>query len=474
MLACPACKATKRIFDRTIEHAGVQHQFWICNACSSGYYDPPPVVDYSEHTASEFAIRDYVESNASISTLGSLVLSALSNRQPGRFLDVGCGFGFSVDIARRLAGWDCIGVEPSAYGRIGAKILGYRGIHEIIDERHPVAAERFDVIFSSEVIEHSSEPESFVRLCKSMLRAGGLLAIGTPRIDAVLFEQNPSEALAILSPGAHTVVFSKQSYLELFRRLGFKYVEVVPEGSSMMAYASDAPLNIETVDGVEVAIQYARAVLADCPRYAPLEAGLKYRLFRHLVDRGRLREAMEVESQISFPNLHVSSRITDAESYLRAYPAHAAIVTYSRAMLALNGTADYCRSRELFLASHMMCAQRIRYSPALAVEEAQLIWNALYHAGLASAYNHEMAEAQWCWLRLALLQEDAAAPISDEWRARALLALEGEYAGNSSPAWREVVHGVRTWMREHLGEGPVAFVSHMRARTRKILSERSR
>jgi hypothetical protein len=42
------------------------------------------------------------------------------------YLDVGCGFGFGLDMATRIFGWDAIGLDPGALAAAGRDMLGVR------------------------------------------------------------------------------------------------------------------------------------------------------------------------------------------------------------------------------------------------------------------------------------------------------------------------------------------------------------
>ena len=99
-------------------------------------------------------------------------------------LDVGAASGVLVDAARR-AGFDAIGVEPSA--SLASAAREQRGLPVLTGSLpHPeLAGRRFDVVFLVDVIEHVAEPVALLARCAEQLAEGGLLIVVTPDVDSV-------------------------------------------------------------------------------------------------------------------------------------------------------------------------------------------------------------------------------------------------------------------------------------------------
>lgn len=96
----------------------------------------------------------------------------------GRICDLGCGMG---RITAHLASLgQVIGVDYSA-GGIAAARESYPHIEFVVgDATSYRSAEPFDVIVSSEVIEHVPDQRAFVGTCASNLRPGGHLILTCP------------------------------------------------------------------------------------------------------------------------------------------------------------------------------------------------------------------------------------------------------------------------------------------------------
>ncbi|OJV34640.1 MAG: 3-demethylubiquinone-9 3-O-methyltransferase [Sphingomonas sp. 67-36] len=97
-----------------------------------------------------------------------------------RALDVGCGAGLLAEpLARLGASVTAIDAAPeniaAARDHAGALAIDYR-----VGGVETVAGETFDLVTSMEVIEHVTDPESFVAGLARAVAPGGLLIMSTP------------------------------------------------------------------------------------------------------------------------------------------------------------------------------------------------------------------------------------------------------------------------------------------------------
>ena len=386
---CPCCEAGTGPVEKRFDWEGSTFSLRRCGVCRSLFYDPPPEIDYRHHTDSEYPLRTYLEANCSIDTLAQNVLTGLSGMRPGRLLDIGCGYGFSADIARRLAGWDVTGVEPSAYGRRGGKALNFRLIAEFIDASHPVARERFDAIFLSEVIEHVPAPNEFMAFLRTMLDPGGRIVLSSPDAAALDEEHSESERLSALSPGAHVALFSQPALVALLDRIGLQYHWIDrPQGVSFVAIASDIPFRLHPVNGVPAAGEYIDRVLASAPDDPVLLRGLRFRRFRYLIDLGRMAEALVADASFGSPPVLGRMPRTSIE-FLDRYYAYDALLLYYRGILRRH--FKDATAGDFLLMAHEMARRWILLARAAAVVEADFLWKAALAAG--DAYR-ESGQAQ--------------------------------------------------------------------------------
>ena len=166
-------------------------------------------------------------------SLEKLVKGFNSYRQNNRILDVGCGDGWILDIAKK-DGWDAYGTEYSARA---IEICEAKGIKMYKGVLRPekMQVNEFDVIVSSETIEHINNPrEDFSNICK-LLRKGGLLYVTTPNFNSYL-RYLLKEKYNIIKYPEHLSYYTKTTLNTLLTNCGFKKVELLTTGISLTRF----------------------------------------------------------------------------------------------------------------------------------------------------------------------------------------------------------------------------------------------
>jgi SAM-dependent methyltransferase len=227
---CPMC-ASK---ERKLEFVGVQDwvfqcvsgtwDFWRCESCGSLYMSPRPreceigKAYATYYTHSETQPRDglirsatsrlavalkwgFVDRQFGTRLPGSIALPGLFYRwlarldllprtflqdvvwsRPGTMLDIGCGSGKSMQVAKRF-GWDVLGVEVdgTAAGVARSKGLDVRhGSYRTVAE----LGRQFDLIVCNHVIEHVHNPRELLSIALAALGDGGQLWMQWPNPKA--------------------------------------------------------------------------------------------------------------------------------------------------------------------------------------------------------------------------------------------------------------------------------------------------
>lgn len=393
---CPVCessgdkscvltaKNTQLATDRTLEF-----RLYRCETCRSLVYNPYPKIDYTQHTSNKLSIRDYIEFNAAIDLVAKNILRVIPDGgQPGRLLDIGCGFGFGLDAIRSIMGWQVKGFEPSHYGDLGREQLALDIVNDFAAP-NTTSEELYDVVHCSEVIEHVHDPHEFIDILKSFLAEDGVLILTTPDADRIHSRTDPSSLLALLSPGAHTIIFNDQALVEALKKAGFQYVEVDKSAASMLIYASRAPLGFHARSESQLATllhRYLKEALGKARPGSSLEIGLRYRLFRSAMDTGNYRLAEEAFA----PNLADANPslggIATLDDFAARWPLCIAASTYYLGMLKLIHRSEYVDAARHFRAATRLCRAKINLSPSTAVVESDLLWRAVYHEALALQY----------------------------------------------------------------------------------------
>ena len=154
-----------------------------------------------------------------------LHMMASFRQPPGRLLDVGCGPGLFLEEARRQ-GWDVRGVElarwacEEARNRLGAAVVEQGDTLQLLK----LNLGTFDVVAALDVIEHVSDPRSFLIQLSAMLRPGGLLVLTLPRWDSLVARLWRKHWRLIFS--AHLFYFTSRALQRLLSQVGFKTLRV--------------------------------------------------------------------------------------------------------------------------------------------------------------------------------------------------------------------------------------------------------
>jgi 2-polyprenyl-3-methyl-5-hydroxy-6-metoxy-1,4-benzoquinol methylase len=104
----------------------------------------------------------------------------------GKLLDVGCGLGIFLYLARQ-AGWETCGVDISPYAaryareKFGLEVYDHDSIKQRVDQSGP-----FDVITLWDSIEHFPDPLGMLKQINSYLQDDGLLMLNTPNEESLL------------------------------------------------------------------------------------------------------------------------------------------------------------------------------------------------------------------------------------------------------------------------------------------------
>jgi SAM-dependent methyltransferase len=106
----------------------------------------------------------------------------------GRYLDVGCGSGAGLGVARAL-GWQVAGIEmDEAAAQKARRFADELHVGDVLEA--PFASARFDVVTAFHVLEHLVDPVAVVRRMLDWLVPAGLLIVEVPNaggLGAALF-----------------------------------------------------------------------------------------------------------------------------------------------------------------------------------------------------------------------------------------------------------------------------------------------
>jgi 2-polyprenyl-3-methyl-5-hydroxy-6-metoxy-1,4-benzoquinol methylase len=134
-------------------------------------------------------------------------------------LDVGSGLGFSLLYLESI-GCKAYGIDPDENAVKVAKKFKLKFHHGFIENK-PFGNTRFDYIISNQTLEHTNDPTTFLKLCKSRLKPGGKIILSFPNADSLTRRVLKEKWLNWHIP-YHLNHFNKKSICNLAEKTGFK------------------------------------------------------------------------------------------------------------------------------------------------------------------------------------------------------------------------------------------------------------
>ncbi len=265
---CPYCDSNQRtlaykdVQDWTFYCAPGMWDYWDCSQCETLYLSPRPIElsmgkaysKYYTHNSKGKTLSDNIKirlknecfyhwKNADLIPRLNIPKSfsffllpfktiihvpfqieALVSLPKGKLLDVGCGSGEMLVIAKRL-GWQVTGLEidPNAVKTAIAKgvnvILGdYRKLKDI--------EESFDCIISSHVIEHVHKPLELFDLFDKRLKSNGVLLLSLPNANSYVRAEFGPNWRGLEAP-RHLSIPTIKIIIKLLRHRGYLEINQV-------------------------------------------------------------------------------------------------------------------------------------------------------------------------------------------------------------------------------------------------------
>lgn len=225
---CPYCGSSKRMLaykdvqDWSFYCAPGKWSYWDCKQCCAIYLDPRPTAatigkaydTYYTHNVNNESIFQVCKNrlkneclshwlNTDISprlhlpkilawlltplksrSFESFGLRELVSLPKGSLMDVGCGSGQTLSLAKQL-GWQAMGVEidPAAVRAARTQYLNVlEGTYEKLDDYK----QEFDCIVCFHVLEHVYNPQDMLIKLKEALKPGGTLLLSLPNATSAL------------------------------------------------------------------------------------------------------------------------------------------------------------------------------------------------------------------------------------------------------------------------------------------------
>ena len=295
---CPNCQSAipvRRVLIAATP-TGTGATLLACGACGARFFEGAVTGAYEDQPpGATAALAFYLQQGADMGGIAMRLIGL--ERPPGtRYLEIGCGFGLGLDIARRALGWDVKGIDPSPFAEAGRSELDLPIELRYFDVNAEPAAQ-FDVVHASEFLEHVPAPLDALRAMKRVLRAGGTLLLTTPAAEMIDPKTSDGMLIPLLSVGWHLVIQTADSLAMLLSRAGFDNVEVTREGPQLVARAGATP-RTTTTDRTRYQA-WLRSAATATTAGSDLNLGVRARLFRELAAAGDHQAADAVWSELN-------------------------------------------------------------------------------------------------------------------------------------------------------------------------------
>jgi 2-polyprenyl-3-methyl-5-hydroxy-6-metoxy-1,4-benzoquinol methylase len=200
-----------------------------CNDCGFLFAQQIPTIEELIAHYDGYGRNDFL-SPITINRYNEILDSFEPYRKTNKLLDVGCGIGFFLEVAKQR-GWDVYGTE---YTDEAIKICKEKGftMHKgsLDTDNYPI--ESFDIITSFEVMEHINNPVEEVNRFNKLLRKGGLFYFTTPNFNAIE-RIYLKEYYSVVSYPEHLSYYTKRTAKQLLENNGFKELKMTTTGFSI-------------------------------------------------------------------------------------------------------------------------------------------------------------------------------------------------------------------------------------------------
>lgn len=208
-----------------------------CKNCGFVYVNPRPDEEHLRRCYQNYLPTEQDKLNSWRRMMSGVFLKSLEILEKcypirsGRLLDIGCGHGFFLQMAREK-GWKGSGIDISESAVSYAKSKGM-DVSSTTLFKKAYDDEEFDAVTMFYVLEHLLEPVKYLQEVHRILKPKGLLLVRVPHTTPIAKILNilriPNR---LYTADYHLSDFSPQTIRQVLRKTGFKNVRIVIGGAT--------------------------------------------------------------------------------------------------------------------------------------------------------------------------------------------------------------------------------------------------
>ena len=166
----------------------------------------------------------FVQCTPALQTEYFSIVQQFAEVNTGRFLDVGCGTGGVLGVARKR-GWEAVGLEVSDWAVEQARKQGNTIVNAtVLEARFP--DDHFDAVSMFDVLEHLPSPVDYIKDVYRILKPGGVLVMETPNIGGFFARHLYKEHSELIKPRAHICLYTPYTVGRLCSCVPFSKVRI--------------------------------------------------------------------------------------------------------------------------------------------------------------------------------------------------------------------------------------------------------
>lgn len=155
----------------------------------------------------------------------------------GKLLEIGCGDGHFLQMARDNYNYEVFGVEldseTSQYARIKRGLIN---VKTEAFENIKFPENFFDVVYMNDVLEHLQNPFQIIEECQKILKPGGLIVINVPNVDGLIYKFVGEKHTCVFG-FEHLNFFSDKTLSFILAKIGFDVKKIIMDSSDFTFFS---------------------------------------------------------------------------------------------------------------------------------------------------------------------------------------------------------------------------------------------